>query len=266
MTNRVLSICCLLLFILPYVTAAYSESSGLTCKQHPAFKSTLKPVLVRSWYLYRFSTSPKQAAYFPRFKNITFAPVSNPTSTKYKNLDYFFTGGQTQYPTFRMYFQRKAIVNLIVPVPFANYSRTKTASFPGDWKSEGWIKRVAGSSTLTFGVHQKLQVPSSQYWYMFSMKTSTKNREHFIDLPQTAFVKQTLKHLGVDGSFDLLISEQDGSASGPVGTFRGKVIAPNTQCPKALHDVWKTTDNDDPDTRGVEFRTWHPNWDPCYWW
>lgn len=259
----------LLFFILLSLSSTsgeYSESSGLTCKDHPAYRNSLNPVLVRSWYIYRTGTNPQQGAYFPRFKNATFSPARDRNSTKYKNLDYFFISGEKGNPSFRMYFQRKAKVHIIVPVARKRVDLSKSASLPGQWKSEGWIRRTAGSSTITYGIHQRQQFPISQFWYMFSQHTTTVGNDHMIDFPQNFFVKEKLKEFMVDGSFDLLIAEEDGSPSLPIGSFQGKIIEPNTKCPPALHNVWKTTDMDDPDTRGVEFRTWHPNWDPCFWW
>lgn len=253
--------------IFPYAFAAsYVESKGLTCKDHPAYTTSLKPVLVRSWYIYRFSTNPSQTAYFPRFRDMTFAPATNPSSTVYKTLDFFFTAGQNKNPSWRMYFQRAAKVHIIVPVDPAKVDLSKSATLPGGWKSEGWVKRVAGSSTLTYGIHQRQKFSMKLHYYMFSKATTRKGTDNFVDFPQGTYLQMQLKNIGVDGSFHLLISEANGTPSKPVGAFKGTTIKPNTKCPSALHDVWKTTDNDDPDTRGVKFRTWHPNWDPCYWW
>ena len=264
MTRSFIFLTNILLVSLPVLIHAFTEPNGLTCKEHPAYSSSLKPVIVRSWYMYTANFA-QQPAYFPRFRNMTFAPVSDTSSNKYKGLDYFFTGDITKNPSYRMYFQRKAKVHMIVPIKNDKTNFKETISFPG-WKSEGWIKRVEGSSTLTYGIHQRKKFPISTHWYMFSKSTTTKGGEHYADMPMNLFVKQQLKKYGVAGNFDLLISEADGSPSKEVGNFKGKKIRPNTRCPDALHNMWKATEKDDPDVRGMKFDTWHPAWDPCFWW
>lgn len=72
------------------------------------------------------------------------------------------------------------------------------------------------------------------------------------------------------GEVIVMLCEMDGSAP-PVPKNPSQITAPilpNKECPEALHNAWvtKNTDNSDDDTRGKNWRTWHPQWDPCYWW
>lgn len=238
---------------------------AMRCKEHPAFKSSLKPVLVSSWTFPLSLTVAEQLAYLPRYGGHLYTPADGKNQDKYKNLDLFHTAGFIKAPPFRIYCQRKATVYLFVDVPETKFDAKKKVELLG-WKAEGWAKRTRGASTITYGVHQTLTKPMFKFVYVFSKKTVGAD---YLDIPQTAFIKDRTSGVSVPGSFNLWIAEADGKASPSVGKFNGKEIRPNTQCPDALHNVWVTPDSNsknDPDTRGRMFRTWHPQWDPCWWW
>lgn len=237
---------------------------ALRCKDHPAFKSSWKSVLVSSWTYELSSPNKEQLAYIPRYTGHRYAPVDKPASNMFRGLDLFHTANFVGATSFRMTFQRAATVYMLIDVPTNMFDADKSVSLLG-WRSVGWVKREDGDATITYGVHERLDRAMTLYAYVFSKTTGSSD---FVDLPQTNFIKQRISGLNVKGSFNLLIGEGDGSASPPVGTLNGLVIKPNTKCPAALHDTWKVPDDNpnDPDTRNVKFSSWHPAWDPCFWW
>lgn len=88
-------------------------------------------------------------------------------------------------------------------------------------------------------------------------------------IPHQAWVKQNAKGVKARGDYVIMIAEEDGSASTAPKSPPGiKMIQPNARCPEALHDLWVTPDEDasDPDTVGKMWKTFHPRWDPCYFW
>lgn len=253
----------LLLSLIP-VLHAQSDNPGLLCTDHPAYTASLTPVLVSSWSLFLSLPDSEQVVYIPRYTGHRYAPTADTLSLKYAGLDFFHTASKPRTPNFRMHFQRAAMVYMFVDVPDANYDPAKTASLIG-WTSEGWVSRVEGASTITYGIHQQLTKSMTTYAYVFSKVTSSGL---YADMPQTRFVKKKISGISVPGTFNLWLAEADGSASPPVGTFAGAVVQPNTVCPAALHNTWVAFDGNtaDTDTDGVAFGTWHPQWDPCFWW
>lgn len=243
---------------------AQQTDQALRCKDHPAYKTTMKPVLISSWDYDIASHEGAQLAYIPRHKGHSYAPIDNLRSTKFKGLDLFHTA-DTMGPSFRMTFQRSARVYMLVSVEKEQFDPRKFADLRGGWKSEGWAERVSGQDTITYGIHGSLKRKMPKYTFVFSKNTGPKD---FIELPQARFVQQRISGISVSGIFNLLIAEADGGASPPVGNFQGKQIAPNTRCPQKLHDMWVAEDDNDADrdTQGVKFFTWHPAWDPCFWW
>lgn len=103
-----------------------------------------------------------------------------------------------------------------------------------------------------------------QYTYVFSKSTGSRA---FVDVLSNADLLKKVKPLQVLRSYTLWIAESDGSASPSVGFFAGKAVEANKRCPDSLHDSWVVEDKPgDPDTRGQFFKTWHPKYDPCFWW
>lgn len=266
-SDIVLSMARIVSFVVALVFLSITQvwaNSAMLCKDHPAYKPSLRPVIVSSWDYKTSTPGMEQLAYIPRYTGHVYAPVNSERSPVYKGLDLFHTANMRNGPTFRMYFQRAAKVYMLVDVTKKNFDATKTAAKYG-WKSEGWVKRVGGPDTITYGVQEKTMKFMSPYAYVFSTNSGNKN---YVDLPQTASVKHQMAHLDVTGSFNLLVAESNGRPSEPVGSFNGRVIEPNTPCPSVLHDTWKVPDDNknDPTTRGKSFTSWHPQWDPCYWW
>lgn len=247
------------------ISIAQQSDDALRCKDHPAYSPSLNPVLISSWDYDLSSPEAEQLVYLPRYTGHAYAPIDDPSSTKFIGLDFFHTADFRRAPSFRMTFQRDAMVCIFVNVETANFDPDATVTLRGGWKSEGWVERVAGDATITYGVQETITRTMTRYAYVFSKNT---NGQDYVDLPQTRFVKGRIVGITVPGSFNVWVAEADGSPSPPVGNFQGTTIKANTQCPQALHDVWVTPDDNpnDPDTNGVMFTTWHPQWDPCFWW
>lgn len=254
-----------LLGLLFAIADAQQTDDALRCKDHPAYSTALNPVLISSWDYDTSSSGVQQLAYIARYNGHVYAPVSDPGSNKFRGLDLFHTTGIVRSPSFRMTFQRGAIAYMFVNVESDEFDPSIAATLRGGWTSEGWAERIEGTNTITYGIHDTLTKPMTKYAYVFSKTTGNKD---YVDFPQGRFVKRRITGIAVPGSFNIWVAEADGSASQPVGTFDGSPISANSKCPETLHDVWTTQDNnpDDTDTQGVDFRTWHPAWDPCFWW
>lgn len=234
------------------------------CKDHPAFDNSLNPVLIRSWANGGSLPKVEQVAYLPRYIGHGYTPIEDPSSKKYIALDLFHTANAMRAPNIRVNFQRAALVYMFVNVDSTEFNKTLVATLPG-WQSEGWAKRSFGGNNILYGVYEKLSRKMSTYVYVFS-KTTTQ--DNFVEIPQSLFVKVRIEGISATGSFNLWIAESDGSGSKPVGKFNGKDVEPNKKCPNELHDAWRVKFENpaDPSTKGVLFRTWHPQWDPCFWW
>lgn len=258
----------LLFAVLSLLTVSLAANENLNiatkCKDHPAYKASLNPVLVSSWAFPSSLSTSEQLAYLPKHQDHMFSPVGGANPNKYSDLDLFHTAMGLRDPSFRIFFNRRAKVYLFLDVPDRAFDAARAATLQG-WRREGWARRTRGPPTITFGVHQTLTTPMTRYAYVFSKLTSG---DHSVDVPQTMFLKQRVAGLSVPGSYNLWIAEADGSPSPPVGKFNGMTVRPNRACPAALHAAWVAEDKNraDTDTRGRMFRTWHPQWDPCWWW
>lgn len=238
---------------------------GLMCDDHPSReRRNWTPILVRSWVFDRISSTDfEQEVYLARYTGHTYAPISDRSSTKYAGLDMFLMGGKIRNPNFRMYFQREVKIYMFVWISGKDFDASSVASLLG-WQSEGWAQRVGGSYKITYGVHVQRSRSIPRYVYVFSKAS----KDFKVDIPQSMFVQMRIDGIPASGSFSLLIAESDGSASPPVGTFRGQTIRPNAKCPESLHRAWvaRDTNRADVHTRRARFGTWHPQWDPCHWW
>lgn len=88
-------------------------------------------------------------------------------------------------------------------------------------------------------------------------------------VPSSDEIVANAKNIVIKGkAIHFWIAEKDGTPSKRIGKFRGKRVTSNARCPDQLHEEWFAYDEnkEDKSTRGVKFRTWHPAWDPCYWW
>lgn len=256
----------LLVSLLCCANNAYAQKRGaaILCTEHPAYKNFLKPVLVSSWTSDLSSPTLENVAYLPRHTDHVYAPVDNLKSTKYRGLDLFHTHGRTSGSKFDMYFQRPARVYLFADVEDSAFDGTSRPKFAG-WRFQEWAQRVKGADTITYGVHQKLEKRMYKYAAVFAKNTGGSQ---VVSVGQPKKLKEDNESAKFLGSFNLWIAEANGKPSPPVGKFKGSEIKPNTKCPEKLHDEWTTVDRnkEDKDTRGVKFTTWHPQWDPCFWW
>lgn len=137
-------------------------------------------------------------------------------------------------------------------------------TLPG-WTAEG-PSRLDGPTKFEYGVFQKATVELPEYVYVFSKISDADN---VITIPQWMWVRENIGGVRIkSGSYHVLIGESDGRPTEKPAPFNNLEIAPNTKCPDQLHDAWGVTvvDSNDPDAEGKRFGSWHPAWDPCYWW
>lgn len=252
-----------ILSVLVLLHTAAALDDALKCADHPANAgNALTSVLVSSWDYELSSNEYQQLGYLARYTGHAYAPLAEPASAKYRGLDLFHTADFLRAPNFRIHFQREALVYLFVNLDALPADTAAPVSLRG-WTSVGYAARVEGPATIAYGVHQTLARAMPQHVYVFS---KTTNGKMFVDVPQTRFVKKKIEGVSAPGSFNLWIAEADGSPSPDPGLFQGAPVAPNQQCPPALHDLWMTEKADDPSVAGQKFPSWHPAWDPCFWW
>lgn len=253
---------------LQILIANAQRDRALQCKEHPAGEG-IQSVLISSWDFDQSSTEVEQVTYLARYRGHKYAPVEDLASDLYNGLDLFHTADFTNLPSIRIFFQRPAKVYLFVNVEEADFNPEVSAVLRGGWNSVGWAQRVLGEGTIVYGIHQTISREMSKYVYVFQKHTGGKA---FLDLPQAKFVKKRTSfatagpRISLTGRFNLWIAEADGTASPDPGPFQGSVILPNTVCPKGLHDAWMVTKSGDPSVADVKFTSWHPQWDPCWWW
>lgn len=293
-----LSLLLLTLTFFLLLSPALGADVGLRCKDHPALDKTSTPVLIRSWKFLGRRTQifvNNRIVYVPRltakFNYVpipppapvdmdvpgptddpmtTEPPVSSRFSTspdKYRGLDFFVMAGNRNVRSpfaLKMYLQRAAKLYLFVNTLSYDAANPVDATLRG-WQSEGWADLGRPQQALVYGVHQKTAFRATKYAYVFSKKT--RGRNHVAYLPQVGWVMRNIQGIVANGQYHIRVAEADGSPSVKPGLFRGVDIKPNRRCPDVLHNAWSTFDNNnDPHTQGMTFRTWHPQWDPCYWW
>lgn len=245
---------------------------GITCEQHPASDSIKRPVLVRSWEFLGKGTAMAvngRVAYYPRYGELEYRPKDNPSSRKYKGLDFFYIGGSRDYlkdsSLAVLYLQRPAVVYLFVNAKGFMPDMPSKSKMPG-WKAEGWASLGTDGMTMNYGLNQKSMFTVTRHAFVFSKKT--RGSLNSVKLPHFGWVKRKTRDLMAQGSYHVRVAEANGRASAPPSMFNGVHVLPNARCPDVLHDAWSTTDDNvqDRDTRGKRFGSWHPPWDPCYWW
>lgn len=246
------------------------RSQAIECpsyENHPAYHSSMQPTLIRCWSYMKTSRIPWNM-YLAKYTLHRYAPVSDPNSLVYDGLDWFWTtSGHLDRPDFiKLHFNRHARVYLIIPMH--RLSKMTTPSL-GSWKPMGEVKLVKGEGRpFGFGVHQKYEGESFLYEraYIFSMMGKD------VELPHQQYVTKYLKGFEIPKGHPwiAMIGERDGSpwSYPPNPPSVRDTIRPNRRCPDELHDLWVTpnTDDSDADTRGKVWKTWHPAWDPIYWW
>lgn len=240
-----------------------SSGLGLSCSDHPGFFSGLKSTLPKSWTMLS-GPSFGGSNYHVNPPTHQYAPLLDVNSTKYRGLDLFWAYQTGEGDDFiELELQRAAKVYLLVAFEYnGDYPEP---SLEG-WKSEEYVGLVKGvDEDLPFGVHQTNYRWIPREAYAFSKVVDGK-----IILPTGEWVQRNIQGGKPIADYIVLVAEEDGSATGvptsPAGVPDG--IEPNARCPDELHDLWMTgnTDDDDADTAGMKWRTWHPMWDPCYWW
>lgn len=245
---------------------------GFTCAQHPASALIKRSVLIRSWEFLGKDTAMTvdgRVAYYPRYKRLDYTPIDNAGSTKYKNLDFFYIGGardsQRGSSLAVVYFQRPAVVYMFVNAKGYMPKNPSEGSMPG-WKSEGWAYQGSGGKTLSYGLHQKSTFTVTRYVFVFSKRTH--GRLHSIVLPHFGWVRRSTSMLMAKGSYHIRVAEVNGIAPALPSAFKGTRIFSNERCPDVLHEAWSTGDDNpqDRDTQMKRFGSWHPQWDPCFWW
>lgn len=255
-------------FLLPLVLLALSlgqtaSGLGLTCSEHPGYSSGLVSTLPRSWEVLSGSKSTR-GNYHVNPPSHSYAPKDDLNSTKYDGLDLFWSYQDGEGPEYiRLQFQRAAKVYLLVQ--YDSDDDYPAGELEG-WKAEEYVELVKGyGDRLVYGVHQKDEkyVPGRAYAF-------SKVVESEVILPSGEWIQENTRGLSADPDWVVLVAEEDGSAprvpKSPSAV--SEEIKPNERCPDELHDLWVTanTDDNDPDTEGMKWPTWHPMWDPCFWW
>lgn len=251
-------------FLLLLTQTCLVSGFALRCTDHPIHTAGMGSVMAYAWrfiHAARFSF----ANYHPRYRGHTWAPRENLGSTKYKGLDWFWANSGTysnaSYVT--LFLQRRSRVYLVVTYSYnPAYPR---ATLPG-WRPEGYVQLVDGEKDVfKYGVQQSLTrwLPSSAYVF-------SKLAGPYVHLPERGWVRDNVGGIESSGDWYVMLAETNGAAPAPPKNPAGisVPIVPNQKCPDSLHDRWVTrnTDDKDRDTRGKMWRTWHPMWDPCYWW
>ena len=203
--------------------------------------------------------------YHPRYTAHHWSPIDRPASKKYYGLDWFWANGDDDAagsPAYvRLHLQRPAKVYLAVAPEW-------DADFPDatltGWNAEGWVQRPDDDEDFVSGIHQQYGRWLPTRMYIFSKRASGS-----LDLPEEKWIEANVKGIKTSGYWYLMLAEPNGDApeapANPAGV--SAEIVPNQRCPDALHELWVTenTDDDDEDTRGRKWQTWHPMYDPCYW-
>lgn len=232
---------------------------GLRCSDHP--QPIDNPVLLHSWTHTRNPRPVESNVYIPRYRRMLYRPVGEPESTRYLGLDLFFSTAPTNGQRLvTLHTHREARVYI-----FAHASRASNArpELPG-WETVGYAVRRMPDIDADFGVFEKRRRFMPQFALVFVRAT----RDQRVDIPDMSVVKEAAGSAVIDGDFHVRIAELDGSASVPPPRFKGRIVRPGKECPPSLHNAWAVSEPDesDEDVAGVMFNSWHPAWDPCYWW
>ena len=257
-------------FIILIKTALFLRSvdaTGLACTQHPLYYEGLTGTFLRSW---KFSDSSPESSrhinsvYLPREPTHDYILQTN-TSFRLNSLDLFFTEFDTSYGNhfLTLHFQRPALVYLLIP----SWTRMENIPMLDGWKSVQWASLVDDTkNVIEYGVHMKRKMELATRVSVYIRLIEAENLN--LDLPSKRWLSSYLSELETSGNFVLLIGEQDGSSPRIPATQSGQLVQQSASCPKWLHDSWieRDVDPNDPDTNEIEWQSWHPLWDPCFWW
>lgn len=231
------------------------NNQALLCKDSKTSPKPGKPVLVSSWNQFS-KIEVVQETYIPRYSGHKYEPVASPgTKDKYKDLDLFFTS-QLKNIKYKIFFQRQALVYLFVDIEVRSGSLSQQQASSRlqlqGWTSEGWAELKTANPEIEYGTYEKAKKTLFKYVYVFS-KTSNQNKLNIPDVADINFggLPSGLK---LANTANLWIAESNGGAS-PSIKFKSREIA-NRPCPREMHNQWSVG----------RFLTWHPLWDPCYWW
>lgn len=244
-----------------------AASRGLSCIEHPGYRDGLLGPLVQSW---EFATADEKrteymrSMYLPRISRLLYQ-FEDRSLGALDGLDWFFTNfndNVTQHFV-TLHLQRDAMVYMLVP----SWAHIETVPSIEGWESVGFARM--SRSTLQFGVHEarKIEPPTRAYVFR-KIVIENLNFPLSIDIPSAALVSQSVSELESPGNYIILLSEVDGSASKPPTGPNGELVESGTSCPDWLHDLWVSSmmHEEDKHSTGKLWRTWHPLWDPCYWW
>lgn len=254
---------CLLLSGVFLSLTSTASGLGLSCTDHPGYFSGLVSTLPKSWKILN-GPDFNSANYHVNPSTHQYAPIEDETSAKYKGLDVFWAYQTGEGPEFiKLELQRSAKIYMLV---LFDYNGDYPSAELQGWKSEEYVKLVKGEDEeMPVGVHQK-----GERWMPWQAYAFSKVVDGEITLPSGEWVKDNVRGGKPTDEWILLLAEEDGSAPSMPKSPSGNSgeIMPNERCPDALHDLWMTgnTDDNDPDTDGMKWPTWHPMWDPCYWW
>lgn len=252
------------LFAIILALTSNASGLGLACSEHPGYFPGLIPTLPKSWKILSGNEFTK-ANYHVNPLSHAYAPKDDLASTKYSNLDLFWVYQSGEGPEYvRLELQRSAKIYLLVLV---EYDGDYPAAELEGWKAEEYVELVKGDGErLVYGVHQKSDKYVPGRAYAFSKIVDSE-----VILPSGEWVKDKIRgNVKASDDWILLLAEADGTPpSIPKSPSAvAEEIKPNERCPDELHALWVTdnTDDNDPDTKGMKWPTWHPMWDPCYWW
>lgn len=229
------------------------DQLGMKCSSHPGYFAGLKGVLLRSWKSIGRINRYENSVYRPRFNLVTYAPMSNPASTKYENLDFAQFGGVWNFNESQILylkFTRPAKVYIFQSAWDRNY---EDITFE-DWTSEGWAERRGDSNDrINLSIQGEIYFHPHRFFYVFSKYT--ENDE--IILPGGGYMNKTAVGSRTWPHYWVLFAEEDGSASTadppPPGV---STISPGLRCPDSLHNLWVAPDRpNEPDVAGLRFET-----------
>lgn len=240
---------------------------GLSCAQHPGYRPELLGPIVQSW---RFSSVTRNLTRFPRSMYLPRLPrfaykFEGSLQSVLSGLDIFFTvfDNSVTDKYVSLHLQRSAVIYILVPT-WAEVE--ETPSLDG-WTGVGLARLKL--NRLQFGVHKRraIELPSRAFVFRKQIDASIQKLPE-INLPSSQWIQEHMHMLQTTGNYITFLAEADGSSSkAPLGP-NGETISPGESCPKWLHDLWMTQENDENDehTKRKVWHTWHPLWDPCYWW
>lgn len=270
----------LFLYLSALISLSTAQNAAMLCSDHPVYDpaNPYNPVLLSSWSVLASKTVLEEFAYLPHHTEHQYVPATYTdgalqfaVSDVYKGLDLLHFANRKDYPNMQLFTTRPAKIYMFLDVNYDSSAPSQVAKQMTliGWQSEGWAYLNQGGYEVRYGVHDSLTRNLSIFSYVFSKSTFEEDGEHTAYIQSPRFIKQKTVNNGIsiNGRYNVFLAEADGSASTDVGLFEGQSIPPNTRCPDALHDRWVTQDPNTADTHtaGIDFQTYHPQWDPCFW-